>query len=211
MTRTKRTRRFRRRNDSRPGYAMPKALPSTPPASVFVTQHGRDQLHANWPDLYKPRRKRRLPAEELLLLKQGGDYGWPECYYDPGSTSWCLRRNTAATAASRWVFARTRLAPVAAFPAHWGPNGMVLLRQETISGPLSQWRVHRLSRFVGSCALSARWLQRRLSAARRRPCIRGLRNLRRRFRGSGQVSGERRASSLGSGCRARRIALCFRR
>ena len=49
---------------------------------VFVTQHGRDQLHANWPDLYKPDQEATLPAEELLLLKQGGDYGWPECYYD---------------------------------------------------------------------------------------------------------------------------------
>ena len=49
---------------------------------VFVTQHGRDQLHANWPDLYKPSEEATLPAEELLLLKSGGDYGWPECYYD---------------------------------------------------------------------------------------------------------------------------------
>src|SRR6201997_1513532 len=50
---------------------------------IYVTQHGRDQLHANWPDLYKPEEEATLPAEELVLLKQGGDYGWPECYYDP--------------------------------------------------------------------------------------------------------------------------------
>ncbi len=49
---------------------------------IFVTQHGRDQLHANWPDLYTLEKEATLPAEELLLLKQGGDYGWPECYYD---------------------------------------------------------------------------------------------------------------------------------
>ena len=49
---------------------------------LFVTQHGRDQLHANWPDLYKPSEEATLPAEELLLLKPGGDFGWPECYYD---------------------------------------------------------------------------------------------------------------------------------
>src|SRR5438270_5985151 len=50
---------------------------------IFVTQHGRDQLHANWPDLYKPDQEATLPAEELLLLKPKGDYGWPECYDDP--------------------------------------------------------------------------------------------------------------------------------
>ena len=56
---------------------------------VFVTQHGRDQLHANWPDLYKPSEEATLPAEELLLLKPGGDYGWPECYYDGAAAKAC--------------------------------------------------------------------------------------------------------------------------
>jgi hypothetical protein len=50
---------------------------------LFVTVHGRDQLHGNWPDLYKPDAEATLPAEELVLLKPQGDYGWPECYYDP--------------------------------------------------------------------------------------------------------------------------------
>ena len=56
----------------------------TPAHRIFVTQHGRDQLHANWPDLYPPEQEATLPAEELLRLTQGGDYGWPECYYDAG-------------------------------------------------------------------------------------------------------------------------------
>jgi hypothetical protein len=67
--------------------------------AYFVTQHGRDQLHANWPDLYKPEEEATLPAEELLLLKQGGDYGWPECYYDGCRANWFSRPNTAATGA----------------------------------------------------------------------------------------------------------------
>ena len=34
--------------------------------------------------LFTSRIKRpHCPAEEMMLLKQGGDYGWPECYYDP--------------------------------------------------------------------------------------------------------------------------------
>ncbi|MBV9181262.1 MAG: PQQ-dependent sugar dehydrogenase, partial [Acidobacteria bacterium] len=45
---------------------------------LFVTQHGRDQLHSNWPDFYRPEQEATLPAEELLLLSSGGDYGWPE-------------------------------------------------------------------------------------------------------------------------------------
>src|ERR1700691_4133566 len=51
---------------------------------IFVTQHGRDQLHTNWPEVIKdPDQEATLPSEEVLLLKQGGDYGWPACYHDP--------------------------------------------------------------------------------------------------------------------------------
>ncbi len=35
---------------------------------VYVTQHGRDQLHANWPDLYQAEEEATLPAEEVLLI-----------------------------------------------------------------------------------------------------------------------------------------------
>jgi glucose/arabinose dehydrogenase len=49
---------------------------------LFVTQHGRDQLKTNFPDFYKPEQEATIPGEEVVLLKQGGDYGWPECYYD---------------------------------------------------------------------------------------------------------------------------------
>ena len=44
------------------GYALDAAG-----KHLFVTQHGRDQLHANWPDLYKLEKEATLPAEELLL------------------------------------------------------------------------------------------------------------------------------------------------
>ena len=48
----------------------------------YVTQHGRDQLSENWPKLYRPEQGPNLPAEELLRVEQGADYGWPECYFD---------------------------------------------------------------------------------------------------------------------------------
>jgi glucose/arabinose dehydrogenase len=51
---------------------------------VFVTQHGRDQLRSNWPAFYELSQEATLPAEELLRLEKGGDYGWPECYFDSG-------------------------------------------------------------------------------------------------------------------------------
>lgn len=49
---------------------------------VWATQHGRDQLYHSWPALYKPVEEATQPAEELLKVREGGDYGWPECYFD---------------------------------------------------------------------------------------------------------------------------------
>ena len=91
---------------------------------VYVTQHGRDQLHANWPEVYKPEQEATLPSEEVLLLKQDGDYGWPECYYDPGLKRLVLAPEYGGDGQRPGVCG-TKTAPVAAFPAHWAPNGMV--------------------------------------------------------------------------------------
>jgi glucose/arabinose dehydrogenase/mono/diheme cytochrome c family protein len=92
---------------------------------LFVTQHGRDQLHANWPDLYKLEQEATLPAEELLLLKQGGDYGWPECYYDAVQQKLILAPEYGGDGGNKVGVCASKIAPVAAFPAHWGPNGAV--------------------------------------------------------------------------------------
>jgi glucose/arabinose dehydrogenase/mono/diheme cytochrome c family protein len=91
---------------------------------VFVTQHGRDQLHANWPDLYKPSEEATLPAEELMLLKPGGDYGWPECYYDGPAHQLVLAPEYGGDGGKRVGLCANKIAPVAAFPAHWAPNAM---------------------------------------------------------------------------------------
>jgi len=93
---------------------------------VFVTQHGRDQLHSNWPDLYKPDQEATLPSEELLLLKPGGDYGWPECYHDPFAQKLVLAPEYGGDGGKRVGDCANKIGPVAAFPAHWGPNGMAL-------------------------------------------------------------------------------------
>jgi glucose/arabinose dehydrogenase/mono/diheme cytochrome c family protein len=91
---------------------------------LFVTQHGRDQLHANWPDFYKPDQEATLPAEELLLLKKGGDYGWPACYYDSFVQKLVLAPEYGGDGKKIGICSN-KIAPVAAFPAHWAPNGMV--------------------------------------------------------------------------------------
>jgi glucose/arabinose dehydrogenase/mono/diheme cytochrome c family protein len=97
---------------------------------VFVTQHGRDQLHSNWPDLYKPEEEATQPAEEVVLLKQGGDYGWPECYYDAVQQKLVLAPEYGGDGGKKVGLCANKTPPVAAFPAHWAPNGMVYYDQK---------------------------------------------------------------------------------
>src|SRR5579863_3492099 len=92
---------------------------------IFVTQHGRDQLHSNWPELYKPEEEATLPAEEVVALKQGGDYGWPECYYDPFAKSLVLAPEYGGDGKKKVGVCADKLEPAAAFPAHWAPNDLV--------------------------------------------------------------------------------------
>jgi glucose/arabinose dehydrogenase/mono/diheme cytochrome c family protein len=96
---------------------------------MFVTQHGRDQLHANWPASYIPDQEATLPSEELLLLKAKGDYGWPECYHDPFAQKLVLAPEYGGDGKKTGVCA-TKIAPIAVFPAHWAPNAMARYDQK---------------------------------------------------------------------------------
>jgi glucose/arabinose dehydrogenase/mono/diheme cytochrome c family protein len=97
---------------------------------ILVTQHGRDQLHANWPELYKPEQEATQPAEELLLLQQGHDYGWPECYYDEVQRKLVLAPEYGGDGGGTIGVCAKKTAPIAAFPAHWAPNAMALYDKE---------------------------------------------------------------------------------
>jgi glucose/arabinose dehydrogenase/mono/diheme cytochrome c family protein len=97
---------------------------------IFVTQHGRDQLYANWPDLYKPDQEATQPAEELMLLRRGGDYGWPECYYDAVQQKLVLAPEYGGDGGKKVGQCADKIPPIAAFPAHWAPNGMVYYDQK---------------------------------------------------------------------------------
>jgi glucose/arabinose dehydrogenase len=97
---------------------------------IFVTQHGRDQLHTNWPHVIKDAdQEATLPSEEVLLLKKGGDYGWPMCYYDPFLQALILAPEYGGDGKTAGVCAQ-KSAPAAVFPAHWAPNDMVLYNRQ---------------------------------------------------------------------------------
>jgi glucose/arabinose dehydrogenase/mono/diheme cytochrome c family protein len=93
---------------------------------IFVTQHGRDQLYENWPGLYTSVEGQNEPAEELMQLQSGGDYGWPECYYDYDQKKLVLAPEYGGDGGKSVGVCAQKLAPVAAFPAHWAPNDLLI-------------------------------------------------------------------------------------
>jgi len=93
---------------------------------LFVTQHGRDQLSQNFPKLYTAAESARQPAEEIVELKQGADYGWPECYYDRSQNKLVLAPEYGGDGGKKVGVCADKDAPVAAFPAHWAPNDLLI-------------------------------------------------------------------------------------
>jgi glucose/arabinose dehydrogenase/cytochrome c5 len=93
---------------------------------LYSTQHGRDQLGTNWSRFYTPEQGAELPAEELLKIQQGGDYGWPECYFDNKQNKLVLAPEYGGDGGKTIGECANKLPPVAAFPAHWAPNDVVI-------------------------------------------------------------------------------------
>jgi glucose/arabinose dehydrogenase len=91
--------------------------------ALYATQHGRDQLGENWPKLFDWKRSAELPAEELLQLVSGGDYGWPFCYYDPVAERRVLAPEYGGDGKTTGE-CESKLGPAARYPAHWAPNGL---------------------------------------------------------------------------------------
>jgi glucose/arabinose dehydrogenase/mono/diheme cytochrome c family protein len=94
--------------------------------ALYATQHGRDQLGDNWSRFYTPEQGAELPAEELLEIRRSGDYGWPECYYDNQQNKLVLAPEYGGDGGKKVGVCGAKLEPVAAFPAHWAPNDVVI-------------------------------------------------------------------------------------
>jgi glucose/arabinose dehydrogenase/mono/diheme cytochrome c family protein len=93
---------------------------------LFATQHGRDQLFENWPKLYTQEQGANLPAEELVQMSQGDDFGWPACYFDDAQNKLVLAPEYGGDGGRTIGSCAQKKAPLAAFPAHWAPNDLAI-------------------------------------------------------------------------------------
>lgn len=91
---------------------------------IYATQHGRDQLGDNWPKLFTTEQGANEPAEELVQLNQGDDFGWPYCFYSLERKQLVLAPEYGGDGTKVGRCANKK-APAVAFPAHWAPMSLV--------------------------------------------------------------------------------------
>ena len=91
--------------------------------SLFVMQHGRDQLHDLFPDMYDTKQSAELPAECMYELHKGSNCGWPYIYYDEFQKKKIVAPEYGGNGKKEG--AKDIQDPVVAFPGHMAPNGLL--------------------------------------------------------------------------------------
>ena len=102
------------------------ALTTAPDGTVYGAQHGRDQLAANWG--FSNEYSAENPAEIVVRIEHGDDYGWPYCYFS-GEISRELKSQVLAPEyggdGKQPGRCSSKKMPLVDFPGHWAPNGIV--------------------------------------------------------------------------------------
>jgi glucose/arabinose dehydrogenase len=91
--------------------------------TLFVMQHGRDQLHDLFPDMYDTKQSAELPAECMYELHKGSDCGWPYIYYDQLQHKKILAPEFGGD--GKKTAGEQAQDPVVVFPGHLAPNGLL--------------------------------------------------------------------------------------
>jgi glucose/arabinose dehydrogenase len=89
---------------------------------LYVMQHGRDQLADNWG--FPAEKSAETPAEEMLQVTKGADFGWPYCYFDPELKKRVLAPEYGGDGKTVGR-CENKGGNVGIFPGHWAPNGLL--------------------------------------------------------------------------------------
>jgi glucose/arabinose dehydrogenase len=99
--------------------------------ALFAVVHGRDQLADNWG--FSNEVNANNPAEEMVRVESGADYGWPYCYYSNQYRRKVLAPEYGGDGKKpgRCTSARN---PLLAFPGHWAPMAIAFYNSDAF-GP----------------------------------------------------------------------------
>lgn len=99
-----------------------------PDGKLYATQHGRDQLHDNWQTLFPTTAyQAENPAEELLQVNQGEDFGWPYCYFAVDAKK-LVDAPEYGGDGKKSARCDSKKEPVATYPGHWAPMSLLFYK-----------------------------------------------------------------------------------
>ncbi|WP_316820474.1 PQQ-dependent sugar dehydrogenase [Pedobacter gandavensis] len=91
--------------------------------TLYVMQHGRDNLNSSWPSLFNTKQSAEIPAEAMYMIKKGDNAGWPYVYYDTYQNKNILAPEYGGD--GKKVGSKEFINPIVAFPAHMAPNALL--------------------------------------------------------------------------------------
>jgi glucose/arabinose dehydrogenase len=86
-------------------------------------------LFALYPEYFTVEESAELPAEEMHILSENGNYGWPFTYYDHYQNKRILAPEYGGDG-TKGVESNLYEEPIASFPGHWAPNDMMFYTGE---------------------------------------------------------------------------------
>jgi glucose/arabinose dehydrogenase len=94
---------------------------------LWAVVNGRDQLGALWG--MSDEQNAALPAEEMVRVRAGADFGWPYCYHDGLRGRKVLAPEYGGDGEKQGRCAEKDL-PALSFPAHWAPMALAFYTAE---------------------------------------------------------------------------------
>ena len=91
---------------------------------LYFLTHGRDALFTLYPEYFSAADSAELPSEEMHVLREGGDYGWPFTYFDHLQGKRIVAPEYGGDGRQEAATGRFEQ-PIANFPGHWAPNDMM--------------------------------------------------------------------------------------
>lgn len=91
---------------------------------LYAVIHGRDSLDTLFPALYTAEDNATRQAEEFHRLTDGGNYGWPNSFWDNKLGHRVLAPEYGGDG-KKTPEAGKYADPLVAFPAHWAPNDLL--------------------------------------------------------------------------------------
>lgn len=92
--------------------------------SLWVAMHNRDSLDTLWPGKFTAEQNAEWPAEYLLKVQDGSNFGWPYCFYN-NSEGKLVTNPEYGGDGKRTDRCASFTPPTVAFPGHWAPNDVL--------------------------------------------------------------------------------------